>query len=242
MPGWDADQAVDVLYHAHYRTLTRLAALLVTDVAAAEEMVQAAFAAMHGAWQHLRDSETALAFLLRKVVIGARSHHAASPALPAASRACPGRAASYHRPASPPGSASGPSSQAARGPGAPVLRGPARHPDRRCTGDQRTRGDMPHRMRPVFPPGWTARNRSRRSPFVGGTLVAAGKDDREEHGQEARPVVGRGQAVDRECAARARTRYRPRPAAGPAAWRCHVPATPAIRSSAAPDHAGWSCP
>ena len=82
MPGWDADQAVDVLYHAHYRALTRLAALLVTDVAAAEEIVQAAFAAMHGAWQHLRDSEKALAFLLRKVVIGARSHHAASPALP----------------------------------------------------------------------------------------------------------------------------------------------------------------
>lgn len=82
MPGWDADQAVDVLYHAHYCALTRLAALLVTDVAAAEEIVQAAFAAMHGAWQHLRDSEKALAFLLRKVVIGARSHHAASPALP----------------------------------------------------------------------------------------------------------------------------------------------------------------
>ena len=82
MPGWDADQAVDVLYHAHYCALTRLAGLLVTDVAAAEEIVQAAFAAMHGAWQHLRDSEKALAFLLRKVVIGARSHHAASPALP----------------------------------------------------------------------------------------------------------------------------------------------------------------
>ena len=203
------------------------------------------------------------------------------PAQPRAGPA-PGRAASYHRPASPPGSTSGPSSQAARGSGAPILRGPARHPDRRCTGDQRTRCDMPHRMRPVFPPGWPARNRSTRSPFVGGTLVAAGKDVREEHGQEARPVVGRGQAVDRECAARARTRYRPRPAAGPAAWRsargpaketrkmgrrrgdqparhpdphgrhgrretaspcaCHVPATPAIRSSAAPDHAGWSCP
>ena len=82
VPGWDADQAVDVLHHAHYGALTRLAVLLVTDVAAAEEIVQAAFAAMHGAWQHLRDSEKALAFLLRKVVIGARSHHAASPALP----------------------------------------------------------------------------------------------------------------------------------------------------------------
>jgi hypothetical protein len=76
------------------------------------------------------------------------------------------------------------------------------------------RGDMPHRMRPVFPPDWTARNRSRRSPFVGGTLVAAGKDARDEHGQEAGPVVVRGQAVDRECAARTRTRYRPSPGNG----------------------------
>ena len=89
VPGWDADQAVDVLHHAHYGALTRLAVLLVTDVAAAEEIVQAAFAAMHGAWQHLRDSEKALAFLLRKVVIGARSHHAASPAPPGRQPALP---------------------------------------------------------------------------------------------------------------------------------------------------------
>jgi hypothetical protein len=198
MPGWDADQAVDVLYHAHYRTLTRLAALLVTDVAAAEEIVQAAFAAMHGAWRHLRDSDKALAYLLRKVIIGARSPPCSQPG-PGQPPAGParGRAAGHYRPARPPGSTTGPSGQAARGPGAPVLRGPARYPDRRCAGDQRTRGDMPHRMRPVFPPGWPARNGSGRSPFAGGAPVAADKDARDEHGQEARPVVGRGQTVDR---------------------------------------------
>lgn len=89
MPGWDADQAVAVLYHAHYRALTRLAALLVTGVAMAEEIVQAAFAAMHGGWRHLRDSDKALAYLLRKVVIGARSRRAASPALPSRQPALP---------------------------------------------------------------------------------------------------------------------------------------------------------
>ena len=89
MPGWDADQAVAVLYEAHYCALTRLAALLVSDVAAAEEIVQAAFAAMHGGWRHLQDSDKALAYLLRKVVIGARSHHAASPALPSRQPALP---------------------------------------------------------------------------------------------------------------------------------------------------------
>ena len=71
-----------MLYDAHYGALFRLAALLVIDVAAAEEIVQAAFAAMHGGWRHLRDSDKALACLLRKVVIGARSHHAARPAPP----------------------------------------------------------------------------------------------------------------------------------------------------------------
>ena len=94
-PGWDADQAVAALYHAHYRALTRLAALLVCDVAAAGEIVQAAFAAMHGAWRHLRDYEKAQAYLLRAVVIRARSHRAAGPAQPQAARA-PGRTASRH--------------------------------------------------------------------------------------------------------------------------------------------------
>ena len=89
-PGWDADQAVAVLYHAHYCALTRLAALLVSDVAAAEEIVQAAYATLHGASRHLRDSEKALAYLLRKVVIGARSCQAARLAPPSRGRTCPG--------------------------------------------------------------------------------------------------------------------------------------------------------
>ena len=80
--GWDADHAVTALYHAHYRSLIRLAALLVSDVAAAEEITQEAFAAMHGAWRHLRDSDRALAYLLRAVVIQARSHPAATPGPP----------------------------------------------------------------------------------------------------------------------------------------------------------------
>jgi RNA polymerase sigma factor (sigma-70 family) len=81
-PGWDADQAVAVLYHAHYRALARLAALLVIDVAAAEETVQAAFTALHGRWRHLGDSDKALAYLLRKVIMGTRPRRAASPVLP----------------------------------------------------------------------------------------------------------------------------------------------------------------
>ncbi|HTP17203.1 MAG TPA: SigE family RNA polymerase sigma factor, partial [Streptosporangiaceae bacterium] len=36
---WDADRAVTALYTAHYRSLVRLAALLVRDVATAEEVV-----------------------------------------------------------------------------------------------------------------------------------------------------------------------------------------------------------
>ncbi len=56
----NADQAVAVLYDTHYGPLTRLAALLASDEAVAEEIVQDAFVAMHGAWRQLRDSDRAL--------------------------------------------------------------------------------------------------------------------------------------------------------------------------------------
>ena len=46
---WDAEQALTALYDRHYRALTQLAVLLVDDIAAAEEVAQAAFAALHGA-------------------------------------------------------------------------------------------------------------------------------------------------------------------------------------------------
>lgn len=78
-PGWDADQAVTVLYGTHYRALVRLAALLAGDVAVAEEIVQAAFAAMHNAWRRLGDGDTASAYLLRAVVSRSRSHRAPRP-------------------------------------------------------------------------------------------------------------------------------------------------------------------
>jgi len=73
---WDADDAVTQLYAAHYRSLVRLAALLLRDIGAAEEVTQDAFVAMHGAWRRLRDRDDldkALAYLRRSVVNGARS-------------------------------------------------------------------------------------------------------------------------------------------------------------------------
>jgi RNA polymerase sigma-70 factor (sigma-E family) len=69
----DADQAVTELYSAHYRSLVRLAALLVRDLGTAEEVVQDAFVAMHGGWHRLRDNEKALAYLRQAVVNRSRS-------------------------------------------------------------------------------------------------------------------------------------------------------------------------
>jgi RNA polymerase sigma-70 factor (sigma-E family) len=69
----DADRAVTALYAEHYRSLVRLAALLVRDVATAEEVVQESFAAMHSGWLRLRDSEKALSYLRQSVVNRSRS-------------------------------------------------------------------------------------------------------------------------------------------------------------------------
>jgi RNA polymerase sigma-70 factor (sigma-E family) len=71
--GLDADQAVAELYAAHYRSLVRLAVLLVRDVGTAEEVVQDSFVAMHGGWRRLRDSEKALSYLRQSVVNRSRS-------------------------------------------------------------------------------------------------------------------------------------------------------------------------
>ncbi len=70
---WTADEAVTQIYTAHYRSLVRLAALLVRDVQEAEEIVQDSFVAMHGAWRRLRDPERALAYLRQSVVNRSRS-------------------------------------------------------------------------------------------------------------------------------------------------------------------------
>jgi RNA polymerase sigma-70 factor (sigma-E family) len=71
--GRDADLAVTALYSAHYRSLVRLAALLVHDVATAEEVVQDSFVAMHRGYRRLRDSEKALSYLRQSVVNRSRS-------------------------------------------------------------------------------------------------------------------------------------------------------------------------
>jgi RNA polymerase sigma-70 factor (sigma-E family) len=70
---WDAEQAVTAIYSTHYRSLVRLAALLVRDVATAEEVVQDSFMAMHGAWRRLRDNDKALSYLRQSVVNRSRS-------------------------------------------------------------------------------------------------------------------------------------------------------------------------
>lgn len=72
-PHWEADEAVTELYGAHYRSLVRLATLLVRDVESAEDIVQDSFVAMHGAWRRLRDQERALPYLRQAVVNRARS-------------------------------------------------------------------------------------------------------------------------------------------------------------------------
>jgi RNA polymerase sigma-70 factor (sigma-E family) len=70
---WDADRAVTRLYSTHYRSLVGLAAMLVGDVATAEEVVQDSFVALHGAWRRLADDDRALSYLRRSVVNRCRS-------------------------------------------------------------------------------------------------------------------------------------------------------------------------
>lgn len=70
---WSADEALEQLYAAHWRSLVRLATMLVGDRGTAEEVVQDAFVAVHGRWGRLREPDRALAYLRRSVVNGARS-------------------------------------------------------------------------------------------------------------------------------------------------------------------------
>ena len=71
---WSADEALELLYAAHWRRLVRLAVLLVHDVGTAEEIVQECFVAVHGRWGRLHDPDKALAYLRQSVVNRSRSH------------------------------------------------------------------------------------------------------------------------------------------------------------------------
>ena len=70
---WDADTALEQLYAAHRRSQVRLSVLLLRDQAAAEEVVQDAFVAVHDRWSRLRDHDRALAYLRQTVVNRSRS-------------------------------------------------------------------------------------------------------------------------------------------------------------------------
>jgi RNA polymerase sigma-70 factor (sigma-E family) len=70
---WAAADVVTEIYDAHFKSLVRLAVLLVHDVQTAEEVVQDAFEAMHLASRRLRDSERALQYLRQTVVNKSRS-------------------------------------------------------------------------------------------------------------------------------------------------------------------------
>lgn len=69
----EAERAVTDLYSVHYRSLVRLAVMLVRDAGTAEEVVQESFIAMHGGWRRLRDSDKALSYLRQSVVNRSRS-------------------------------------------------------------------------------------------------------------------------------------------------------------------------
>jgi RNA polymerase sigma-70 factor (sigma-E family) len=69
----DADDALRDLFHAEYQPLLRLAALLVDDRTAAEDVVQEAFARLHRSWGSLRDVDAAPAWLRSTVLNLARS-------------------------------------------------------------------------------------------------------------------------------------------------------------------------
>ncbi|WP_243060777.1 SigE family RNA polymerase sigma factor [Nocardioides sp. SR21] len=70
---WSADEALEQLYAAHWRSLVRLSVLLVRDRGVAEEVVQDAFVAVHAHWSRLRDPDKALAYLRQAVVNRSRS-------------------------------------------------------------------------------------------------------------------------------------------------------------------------
>ena len=72
-PRAQADHMLTEIYRGEYRSLVRLATLLLHDVPAAEEVVQEAFIAVYTGWRRLRDPEKVLAYLRHTVINRARS-------------------------------------------------------------------------------------------------------------------------------------------------------------------------
>jgi RNA polymerase sigma-70 factor (sigma-E family) len=69
----DPHAAVTVLFDTHYTRMLRVAVVLLGEPAAAEDVVQDAFLALHTNWARVRDKSEAVGYLHRSVVNGARS-------------------------------------------------------------------------------------------------------------------------------------------------------------------------
>jgi RNA polymerase sigma-70 factor (sigma-E family) len=67
------DEALVDLYRSEYRSLVRLACLLLDDRGAGEEVTQDAFVRLHSAWARVRDETAAAAYLRSTVLNLARS-------------------------------------------------------------------------------------------------------------------------------------------------------------------------
>jgi DNA-directed RNA polymerase specialized sigma24 family protein len=76
----DVSRTVAALYQEHYRSLVRLAVLLVSDLATAEEIVQEAFADVHGTRRVLPGRDAALRYLRRSLIRRSRSAPRPRPA------------------------------------------------------------------------------------------------------------------------------------------------------------------
>jgi RNA polymerase sigma-70 factor (sigma-E family) len=68
-----ASAGVSALFAEHHTRMLRVAVVLLSDRAAAEDVVQDAYVAVHGAWGRLRNPAAAVGYLHRTVVNGARS-------------------------------------------------------------------------------------------------------------------------------------------------------------------------
>ena len=69
----DPDAAITALFDGHYTRMLRVAVVLLSDRATAEDVVQDAFLALHSGWPRIRDKPEAVGYLHRSVVNGARS-------------------------------------------------------------------------------------------------------------------------------------------------------------------------
>lgn len=69
----ELSRTVTAIYQEHYQPLVRLAVLLVSDLATAEEIVQEAFADLHGTWRALPGPGAALRYLRRSLIRRSRA-------------------------------------------------------------------------------------------------------------------------------------------------------------------------